>query len=161
MAKGKAKEDTSEVVDTPIEFSIHHNGRKFVYDFDTLGIEQVELARELGEFKVNQMQAQPETFQSVVDSGGTDWLPVMMSFLYREEIDGVLKPFDMAAAKREVEPFIRKLPAKNIVQLRRVVQDFFQDIEMQAISSHLLQGTLKHAERRMWLALTKGIQNVG
>ena len=58
-------------------------GKAYKYDFNVLTVEQAELAREAGEFKLNQMQNEPENFRQVVKSRGAEWLIIVLSYLLR------------------------------------------------------------------------------
>lgn len=132
---------------------IIYNGRKFVFDFETLTIEQVELARELGEFKAHQNQQRPERFEEVISSGGTEWLPTLMCFLLREEVNGTLLPFNLEKARNEIEVFVRNLPAVYLGKIRRIVESFFQITGLSETGSQILHGKRKLDAQEMLLRL--------
>jgi hypothetical protein len=118
---------------------IEHKGRKFVYDFTLLNVEQAELAREAGEFKFNQSQIEPESFKSVLKSNGADWLSIIGGYLLLEMVDGEIQEFNKDKAELETEKFIKGLPATETIGLRGIVQDFFTSIGQEKMILQILQ----------------------
>jgi len=128
-------------------------GKTFKYDFNALTVEQAELAREAGEFKLHQMQAEPESFRQIVKSRGAEWLSIILSYLLRETKEGILQPFNKDKAETEVENWIKKLPVNHLEDLRSCVKDFFTGIGKQQTGSILLQGERKRNGIEMLLPI--------
>jgi len=128
-------------------------GKTYKYDFNTLTIEQAELAREAGEFKLHQLQAEPESFRQVIRSRGAEWLAIILSYLLRETKDGIMQPFNKDKAETDVENWIKRLPVKYLEDLRSCVKDFFTGIGRQQTGSALLQGEKKRNGIEMLLPI--------
>lgn len=124
----------------PIVFE--HNDRRFRYHFDDLTIHQSTMVEELVNFKAEQLQKGAKSFQSVVDSGGADWLWKAASWLLREVVDGELKPVN-AIQVEEAEVFVRNLPAKHMPKLREMIDDFFTQTGRRGLLSTLSPRQLK------------------
>ena len=134
-----------------VEFT--HNERTFCYEFENLTIEQAELAREVGEWKYNQMQAGIEQLQKLFSSRGADYLSVIMSFLLREIKSDVVQPFVRDKVESVVEPFVKSLPVSQLDKLRECVADFFTNTGKQPVGSVILQGVRKKSAIEMLLPL--------
>jgi hypothetical protein len=129
------------------------NGKTFKYDFNILSVEQAELAREAGEFKINQINSEPESFRQVIRSRGAEWLSIILSYLLRETKDGIVQPFNKDKAETYVEIWIKSLPVNNLEDLRSCVKDFFTGIGKQQTGSILLQGEKKRNGIEMLLPI--------
>jgi hypothetical protein len=129
------------------------DGKTYKYDFNTLTVEQAELAREAGEFKLHQLQAEPESFRQVIRSRGAEWLAIILSYLLRETKDGIMQPFNKDKAETDVENWIKRLPVKYLEDLRSCVKDFFTGIGRQQTGSALLQGEKKRNGIEMLLPI--------
>lgn len=139
-----------------ISMEFENNGKKYVYDFDRLTVEQAELAKESAEFKINQKSMQPSDFNQVLRTHGAEWLSITVSFLLLEVVDGITQPFVYDKAK-EVENWIKQLPVKYKADLESVVQDFFQNIGMQYCTFALLPTQRKGSEAEMLMLLAEKI----
>lgn len=136
-----------------------YNGKTFKYDFNILTIRQVELAREVAEFKANQRQAEPETFNAVVKSGGADWFTRMLCYILREVKNGVVQPFVKDTAEIDALNFVENLPAKERKTLMECVQDFFTNIEMPSYNLLLLPKDRKPEGMQMLLPILAKMMN--
>lgn len=135
----------------PIEFK--HDSKVFKYDFNILTVEQAELAREAGEFKINQINSEPESFRQVIRSRGAEWLTIILSYLLRETKDGIVQPFNKDKAETDVEAWIKSLPVNYLEDLRSCIKDFFSGIGKQQTGSILLQGERKRNGIEMLLPI--------
>lgn len=124
---------------------IEQDGRKFIYDFNIINIEQSELAAINLEFKYNQQQNPPDNARKIIDSKAGEWLSICASCLLREEIKGEVKPFSRDLAMSDVEKFVKGLaPAiKYDKLLRDIVNDFFCSIGKEWLISPVLQSKKK------------------
>lgn len=120
-----------------------NNGKIYRYDFNLLTIEQAELAREVGEFKYNQLQSEPESFRQVIKSRGAEWLSIVASYLLREVKNGEVQPFNKDKAESEVEAFVKNLPINEYNKLKECVEDFFCNIERKPLILAIWQGEKK------------------
>lgn len=126
--------ETTELLD-PIVFT--NNTKSYVYDKTLLTIEQVELVRELANFKTNQLIATPNTFKEVVKSGGADFLMSALSYLLIEKNSkNETLEFNRDKAENEVFSFVKKLSAFEDEKILNCVSDFFCSIKKE---SQLLQ----------------------
>ena len=144
-------EETNYEPIEPKEFVFEKKSYK--YDFNVLTVEQAELAREAGEFKIHQMQSEPESFRQVIRSRGAEWLSIILSYLLREAKDGTLQPFNKDKAESEVENWIKILPVAFLEDLRSCVKDFFTGIGKQQTGYALLQGEKKRNGIEMLLPI--------
>lgn len=128
----------------PIEAKVFiHSGKTYKYDFNLLTVEQAELAREVGEFKYNQLQSEPENFRQVVKSRGAEWLAIAASYLLREVKNGEVQSFNKDKAESEVEAFVKNLPISEMAKLKECVEDFFCNIERKPLILAIWQGEKK------------------
>ncbi len=144
-------EETNYKPIEPLDFTF--NGKTFKYDFNILSVEQAELAREAGEFKINQINSEPESFRQVIRSRGAEWLSIILSYLLRETKDGIVQPFNKDKAESDVETWIKSLPVIHLEDLRSCVKDFFTGIGKQQTGSILLQGERKRNGIEMLLPI--------
>ncbi len=144
-------EETNYEPINPLDFTF--NGKTFEYDFNILSVEQAELAREAGEFKINQINSEPESFRQVIRSRGAEWLSIILSYLLRETKDGIVQPFNKDKAETDVETWIKSLPVNYLEDLRSCVKDFFTGIGKQQTGSILLQGEKKRNGIEMLLPI--------
>ena len=112
--------------------------KTYVYDFNLLSVEQAELAREAGEFKLHQQQSMPDSFRQVTKSRGTDFLSIIMGYLLREKVGTEVFAFNRDKAELEVELFVKNLPVNELENLRACVQDFFTGISSTETGNKLL-----------------------
>lgn len=135
-------------IEMPVKFE--QNGKIYVYDFNVLTAEQCELAREVGEFRINSENHAPVNFVDYKKSGAMEWLFLIMAFLLREEKAGTIQPFAMNKAENETFVF-----AKNIVgydnnrKMRECVRDFFTNIGLSSTGSQLLSEKKNQSETEM------------
>ena len=127
--------------------------KTYKYDFNALTVEQAELAREAGEFKLNQMQNEPENFRQVVKSRGAEWLIIVLSYLLMEIKDDKLQPFNKDQAETDAEFFVKSLPVSYWSDLRECVSDFFTGIGKKPIALAILQGERKRSGIEMLLPI--------
>ena len=144
-------EETNYEPINPLDFTF--NGKTFKYDFNILSVEQAELAREAGEFKINQINSEPESFRQVIRSRGAEWLSIILSYLLRETKDGIVQPFNKDKAETDVEIWIKRLPVNYLEDLRSCVKDFFSGIGKQQTGYALLQGEKKRNGIEMLLPI--------
>lgn len=136
-----------------------HGGKKYCYEFELLTVEQAELAREVGEWKYNQIQFGTDSLDKLYNSRGADYLTIILSYLLREIDDkGEVKAFSRAKANGEVQDFIKELPASNLTALRECVEDFFYNTGKQQIGSLILQGVKKRSGIEILLPLLQQMQ---
>ena len=134
----------------PDEFEF--NGKKYVYDFNILTCEQCELAREVGEFRVNAQNNLPGSFAEFKKSGATDWLQLIMAYLLREMKGNEILPFSLNKAESETFAFCKNIVGyANVKRLRECLNDFFTNIELSSIGSQLLQNEKKTSVTEMLL----------
>jgi hypothetical protein len=142
--------EQNEILHKQTDFT--NNGKTYRYDFNILTVEQVELAREVGEFKYNQSQNEPSGFRQVVDSGGAKWLIIAMSYLLRQiDAKGAILPFNKTKAETDTEEFVRNLPVSQWNELRGCASDFFTAIGKNQIASQMLVGEPKKSAIEMLL----------
>lgn len=122
---------------------INFQEKKFVYDFNLLTVEQAELAKEVAEFKNNQIQMHPENFRQYVKSNGADWKFIIMSFLLREMKENVVLEFNRDKAEFELENIIRQFPVVQLEVMGEIIQNFFMNMGLGNLTSELLQNNVK------------------
>jgi hypothetical protein len=145
--------ETETEVKNIVEKDFEAGGKVYRYCFDSLTVEQAELAREIGEFKYNQLQHPPDNFKQVVKSRSTDWLTIMASYFLREVKNGVVQPFTREKAETNVEKFVGALPVSQLEGLKECVQDFFTNMGRPSIASVILQNEQKLSGAEMLLTL--------
>ncbi|MBX3045290.1 MAG: hypothetical protein KIT33_12570 [Candidatus Kapabacteria bacterium] len=118
---------------------IEYEGRKFIYKYKNLSILQAELAREAGEFKRDQLEAQPESFKQVLKSRGAHWLPQICSYLFREFKDESLLKFNLDKVETDIEQYFQNLPNEERPKLEESIKDFFTNIGFPQTALLLLQ----------------------
>lgn len=133
-------------LDQPVIFEF--NGKKYIYFFDDLTVEQAELGRELGLFKYTQSKTEPETFKHLIKSKGVDWLPMLLSYLVKPEGGRFQRE-----KVEEVELFFRSLPVHELEKMRSVAEDFFSKLNMKPIGLTILGGERKLSGIEMLLPL--------
>lgn len=132
---------------------IEHCNKIYCYEFDLLTVEQAELAREVGEWKYNQIQAGTEQLNKLFSSRGADYLSITMSFLLREIKGDVVQPFVRDKVEAVVEPFVKSLPISQLDKLRECVADFFTNTGKQPVGLAILQGVRKKSAIEMLLPI--------
>lgn len=153
----------SEVEELPVltePVIIESGGRKFSYKFKQLCCLQIELAREAGEFRLNQTDNPPETFQQSIKSGGTDWLFNISRYLFREIKSGDMVLFNRDKAETDTDSFLKNLTGEDHAKLQEAVKDFFDSIEMSKTGSLLLSKEKSRNKTKELLALMTAMQNV-
>ena len=113
---------------------------KFQYDFNLLNVEQAELAREAGEYKANTIQNPPENFTQLIKSRAVEWLTIIMSYLLVEVVNDIPQSFSIAISETKTQTFVKSLPVAELQRMRDCVNHFFTSINMNNISSAILQG---------------------
>ncbi len=108
-----------------------NNDITYIYDSSRINIEQAELAREVVEFKENTLKNPAKDFNQIMRSKSSDWLILSASFLLlKKNADGTYSEFNRDLAISEAEPFVKKLPVKDLNRLKECVLNFFQDTEL-------------------------------
>lgn len=143
--------------------TFENNNLKYGYDFDALTVEQVELAREVANFKAEQQKTKAKDINELIHSGGASWLSKMCSYLISDiDENGNLKQWE-PKTQNIIEQFVKKLPAKEHTKLSEVANDFFQctGIGLNALSLSPQQGNndtkatlfeaLKHLQKNAML----------
>ena len=121
------------------------SGKKFRYDFRQLTTEQSTLAWEACQFKLNTIEAPPESFNQLIKSGATDWLFMTMGYLLREVIGDNLTNFDRDYAESKVFDLVKNSPAfENEARFKECIRDFFCNIGQDSLNSRIL---LREKER--------------
>lgn len=123
--------------------TFEYKGITYKYDFNLLTIEQAELAREVCEFKFNQLQSIPDNFRQVIKSRGAEWLPIAMSYLLRSVKNSEVEPFNKDKAENETEKFVKSLPVSFLPKIKECVDDFFTGIGKTSLSLTLFQNEKK------------------
>jgi hypothetical protein len=118
---------------------IEHNNRKFIYKYKNLSILQAELAREAGEFKRDQLESQPDSFNRIIKSRGAHWLPQICSYLFREYKNDALQKFNLDRVETDIELFFQELPNDERPKLEATIKDFFSNIGLPQTALLLLQ----------------------
>ena len=137
-------EETVEFKPKELPEIFEYDGKKFVYDFNILTCEQVELAREVGEFRINAQNNLPESFAQFKKSGATEWLQLIMGYLLREVVADMVMKFSINDAESKAYVFAKNIVGyKEVKRLRECLNDFFINIELSSIGSQLLQNEKK------------------
>jgi len=124
---------------------LENGGKKYVYDFANINVEQAEIAREIGEFKYNQIQAgAAESPDDVIRSGGATWLIASASYLFLPVIDETPQIFDRLKVS-ETQKFISNLPISERGKIEEAVTDFFSNIGRSSVVSTNKQNARKPA----------------
>ena len=123
--------------------TFENNGITYKYDFNILTIEQAELAREVCEFKFNQLQSAPDNFKQVIKSRGAEWLQIAMSYLLRSVKNNEIEPFNKDKAESDTEKFVRTLPVSFMLAIKECINDFFTGIGKTSLSLTLFQNEKK------------------
>ncbi len=120
-----------------------YNGKKYIYDYNILTLEQLELAKELTLFKYHQSKVNPDNFDMVIKSQGAYFTAIMLSFLLREYKDN--KPLEFNYDKSEFETliFVKNLPASELPKCEEVLTDFFTKSGLGKVGSALLSRNTK------------------
>lgn len=142
-------------------FVFSNNNKSYKYDFNYLTVEQVELAREVGEFKKHQIESQADSFKSVLKSGGAEWLSVITAYLLREVKNSETLSFNKDKAESEVLTFVKNLPSSEIENLRLCISDFFSNIGSPQIGSILLTREQKQNVSNLLLPIMQKIMLSG
>lgn len=121
----------------------NEKGKKYRYDFNLLTVEQAELAREIGEWKANQLQSGTDSVSKLLSSRGADYLSMIMSYLLREVKDDIVQAFSRDKAESEVEPFVKSLPAVRLIDLKDCIIDFFTNTGKKPVGLLILEGGKK------------------
>ena len=107
--------------------------RTLIYDNTLINIEQAELAREVIEFKEQSRQGNAKDFNQLLRSKATDWLIMTASFLMLEKKGDTMIEFSREHALNEVEPLIKKMPAKEFERLKGCVINFFSGSQLNSL----------------------------
>ena len=119
------------------------NGKtKLLYDFNRLTVEQVELAREVGEWKLQQNGAPPDDFNKILRSKGADYLAMMCSYLMVPKTGKEIEKFNFDNCG-EIEKIIKTAPATELPKLKEITKDFFLNIGNAETGLTLLQPRLE------------------
>lgn len=112
-----------------------HNGKKYIYDFDQIRVEQGEPVIELGKFRSHQDKRVPESFDEIIRSRGAEWMIIAASYLLLEVKDDKVLPFDKQKMERETIQFVRQLPMRERSKLISCIKDFFINTGEQSMLS--------------------------
>lgn len=131
---------------------IEANNKTFIYDFNNIEMEQGELAREVAEFKYNQIEAQATNISEVLRSKSPEWLIIIASYLFKQKVNGAILEFDRAKSEIEYDKFFSKISFANREKLKGAVEDFLLSMGETGIASKIFssinnrQNTLKLLE---------------
>lgn len=116
---------------------ITHNSRTYRYQWDTITVEQSQLAQAVTEYKIDLQNHLPPTWDKFLQTGATDWLSTMIAYLIVPVTDGCPQPFTRAQVSNTLA-WIQSLPATDGIVLEGIVTDFFTNIGKPANASRLL-----------------------
>jgi hypothetical protein len=137
----------------------NENGKKYGYDFNKLTVDQAEYAKEVGEFKLNQMENRPDNVDVLLRTRGVEYLSIIASYLLRElDGDGNAKPFKPEDAK-QTESYVKSLPVKYQTELNEMVTDFFSNIGLSMSGLALHRGWQKRQEEAMLSSIVAQLMN--
>lgn len=142
-----------EIKNIIIDFE--NEGKCYRYDFDLLTVEQAELAREVGEWKYNQIQSTPDTVNKVIDSRGAETTSLIMGYLLREVKNNTILPYDRISAETDITKFVKNMPVKQLSNLRQCIEHFFTNTKSDLLLSAILHGKKTMNAIDMLLAMTK------
>lgn len=133
--------DLLNIIDTN-KYEFEHSGRKFIYDFNEISLEQAELAREIASFKITQQEMLNSEidYLKFLNSKGAEWRLLVLSYLLLEEKNDKLIKFERAKIS-EYDKFVKGIKIADYEKVGKVIDDFFINIGMQPITSVLLQNT--------------------
>lgn len=132
-----------------IVIRVEHDKRIFVYDFNKLETLQSEYAKAVGEYKHYQSQADPSNMNDIFRSRSPEWLNIICSYLFKEEINGVLQDFNRVKTETDFEKFFAKYPTYKRSDLEAVVKDFFTNMGESGIASSLLSSVSNKIKMQM------------
>jgi len=110
-----------------MELAIKNGKTKLVYKFSRLTVEQVELAREIGEWKLQQIESPPDDFNMIVRSKGAGYLAMLCSYLMTPKNGKEIEKFKIENCA-EIEQIIKTSPASELSKLKEITKDFFLNI---------------------------------
>ena len=147
-----SEDEEVKVEKLPVDFT--YGGKTYRYDSHLLTIEQAELAKEVGDWKLNQTETPVDNFKTILKSRGGQWLQICMSFLVVEVVNNTVIPYSLEKVETEVEPFIKSLPKDEFyVKIQECVEDFFTSIGRGQIVSQILQGKREKNVNEMLLPI--------
>ena len=110
---------------------------KYVYDPKLIGVQQARVAQEILQFKYEQHQRQPETWDAVEKSGGVDWFVNCAAALITK-IDGEKAVDFNIISWSAAKDFVRRLPYLESIKLQECMTDFFCSIQKEPMLSEIL-----------------------
>jgi hypothetical protein len=136
--------DLLEIIDNKkIEFE--HSGKKFIYDFNELSLEQAEMCREIGTFKLQQVEnAVDVDVQKFINSKGAEWRLMLLSYLILEVRGEKVLPFERSKIP-DYEKFIKGIKMIDYKKMEAAIDDFFTNIGLSPITS-ILQQSIKRKQ---------------
>jgi hypothetical protein len=124
IQKRIAEAEARALGDVLIEFS--HNGFVYVYDFDTLCIEAMHLAKSVFEFANNQLRNPARSLHEYEMTGQMDFTLKGMAYLVRKKTeDGKLEVFDRKETVGPARKFLASLTSRHWDELERAKANFF------------------------------------
>lgn len=126
-----------------LNLRIEEKNRVFVYEFDKLCVEQVEVAKEIALFRqIQQNNAEARSIETVIENRGIHWISIMMSYLLLEEKNDTLQNYDRNKIKG-IEEYVRNLPSSHLAVLKEIVSDFFTNTSLGSADSLISQNVRK------------------
>jgi hypothetical protein len=137
---------------------------ELIYDFDKLESYPAELAREIGEWKLSQLEAPAGDWNMLVRSGGAEFMHKFSSYVFLPVKEGKAIDFDFDYCP-EIEAALKRGLAKEVnPKMREAMQDFFLNTGNAEIGSTLLQSRLdkqnQDALLRTLLAISDEMTNL-
>lgn len=144
---------------------IQEKGRCFIYHFDELEIDQVELAKVVGDFKAQQVENDSGNVADTLRSRGAEWIPMICSYIFKEKENGIIKEFEQGRAETDYIKYFKKLPARYREQLLEAIKDFFSSINESGIYSRITLDINARINQKSFLKMIansqQGQQNAG
>jgi hypothetical protein len=133
--------EEQKLLDEPIYFQ-YAEGKRLIYSYTYLSIEQCELGESLGRFIIDSQENLSPDFITQLKSGKANWTTTLMSYLFLKEGDENIETND-----KYFQDILKILRAtKNNKQykiFKEVTKDFFCNIGEEWMTSLLLPDKLK------------------
>jgi len=154
--KNKATAPVTPPSERIAERTFTHGGKTWVYNPDMICIEQAILAEEALQFKLELMQREVDTFNAVVDAGGTEWYSKCVGALLLQMVDGVVVPHTNMQWVAATE-FVRSMPYSLMPSVKECLDDFFTSTGKSKGLSYVLNERSNMTSNRVVSALVKAM----
>ena len=99
---------------------------RYVYDYDILKLDQIESARSVYYFGIEQAKTPPDSISKLFLSGGHNITLRAFGYLLRRlDAEGHVQPFTAEEAQGHALAFVRNLTSKDYTRLLECQEDFF------------------------------------